>query len=35
MYFSPIARERLSFFSSLNFPLLAFVEAGAAKNFRA
>jgi len=30
--FLSIARERLSFFFSLHFLLLAFVEAGAAKN---
>jgi len=35
MFFSPIAREGLSFFFSLQFLLLAFVEAGAAKNIRA
>jgi hypothetical protein len=34
-FFSPIARERSSFFSSLEFLLLAFVEASAAKNTRA
>jgi len=33
MYFSPIARERSSFFFSLQFLLLAFVEASAAKKF--